>query len=66
MNTELIDAVELSKRLNIKKGTLYDWVRRGKIPFVRLESLVRFDVQDIDQWLQEKKKAVCVCRGDGL
>lgn len=66
MNTQLIDAAELSKRLSIKKGTLYDWVRRGKIPFVRLETLVRFDLEDIDRWVQEKKKAVCVCRGDGV
>ena len=40
---QLIDAEQLSQFLGVKEGTIYDWVRRGKIPHVRLERLIRFE-----------------------
>lgn len=52
---QLIDAEQLSQFLGVKEGTIYDWVRRGKIPYVRLERLVRFDPDEINTWLQERK-----------
>jgi excisionase family DNA binding protein len=51
----LIDAEELSQRISVKKATIYDWVRRGKIPCVRLEGLVRFDQDEIERWVEKKK-----------
>jgi len=54
---QLIDAEQLSQFLGVKEGTIYDWVRRGKIPHVRLERLIRFDPDEIDTWLQERKVA---------
>ncbi len=52
----LIDAVALSQIIGVDKGTIYDWVRRGKIPHVRLERLVRFDLKDIDEWVRDRKQ----------
>ena len=52
---QLIDAEQLSLILGVKDGTIYDWVRRGKIPHVRLERLIRFDMDEINTWLQERK-----------
>ena len=54
---QLIDAEQLSLILGVKDGTIYDWVRRGKIPHVRLERLIRFDMDEINTWLQERKVA---------
>jgi excisionase family DNA binding protein len=52
----LIDAMALSQIIGVDKGTIYDWVRRGKIPHVRLERLVRFDLEDIGEWVKNRKQ----------
>lgn len=54
---KLIRPEELSERLGVRKGTIYSWVRRGVIPCVRLEGLVRFDLEEIGGWIKERKKA---------
>ena len=35
-DSRLIDINELSSRLNIAKGTLYNWVYLRRIPFVKM------------------------------
>jgi excisionase family DNA binding protein len=48
-DTQLIDIDELSSRLNIAKGTLYNWVYLRRIPFVKLGRSLRFDPNEIDR-----------------
>jgi excisionase family DNA binding protein len=48
-DTRLIDINELSSRLNIAKGTLYNWVYLRRIPFVKLGRALRFDPNEIDR-----------------
>jgi excisionase family DNA binding protein len=43
----LIDINELSRRLCVAKGTLYNWVYLRRIPFVKAGRCVRFDYQDV-------------------
>jgi excisionase family DNA binding protein len=45
----LIDINELSRRLNIAKGTLYNWVYLRRIPFVKLGRALRFDLNEIER-----------------
>jgi len=45
----LIDIDELSQRLNISKGTLYNWVYLRRIPFVKLGRALRFDPNEIER-----------------
>lgn len=46
---------DASVLLDVKVGTLYAWVSRGLIPFVRLSPrVVRFRREDLDQWLKER------------
>ena len=45
----LIDINELSRRLNIAKGTLYNWVYLRRIPFVKLGRALRFDPNEIER-----------------
>ena len=45
----LIDINELSRRLNIAKGTLYTWVYLRRIPFVKLGRALRFDPNEIER-----------------
>ena len=48
-DTHLIDINELSRRLNIAKGTLYNWVYLRRIPFVKLGRALRFDPNEIER-----------------
>lgn len=48
----LIDIDELSARLCIAKGTLYNWVYLRRIPFVKLGRALRFDPLEIERVLQ--------------
>ena len=51
-DTQLIDINELSLRLNIAKGTLYNWVYLRRIPYVKLGRSLRFDTNEIDRIVQ--------------
>jgi len=47
----LIDINELSRLLNIPKGTLYNWCYRRRIPFIKAGRSLRFEVYDVIQSL---------------
>jgi excisionase family DNA binding protein len=48
----LIDIDQLSARLCIAKGTLYNWVYLRRIPFVKLGRALRFDPIEIERVLR--------------
>jgi excisionase family DNA binding protein len=43
----LIDINELSRRLSIPKGTLYNWVYLHRIPFIKAGRSLRFDADEV-------------------
>ena len=43
----LIDIDELSRRLSIAKGTLYNWVYLRRIPFIKAGRCLRFDADEV-------------------
>ena len=44
---------EVEDLLQVKRGTLYGWVMKGVIPFVRLSGrVVRFRREEIETWIQ--------------
>jgi excisionase family DNA binding protein len=47
----LIDINELSRRLSIPRGTLYNWVYLRRIPFIKAGRSLRFDPQEVIQTL---------------
>jgi excisionase family DNA binding protein len=47
----LIDVNELSQRLSIAKGTLYNWVSQGRLPFKKIGRCLRFDWEEIEAML---------------
>ena len=51
----LLTVKELSTWLNIKPSTLYAWANQAKIPCRKIHGLIRFDQDEIHQWL-----ATCV------
>ena len=50
-----LDMNECSKYVGITKGTLYVWVCRRKIPYLKIGNLVKFDVQRIERWMKNKE-----------
>ena len=53
----LLNYDELSKKISVKKSTLYAWVSQNKIPSLRFSNrCVRFNEEDIFEWIEEKQK----------
>ena len=51
----LIDIEHVSEHLGVKVNTVYSWVNQRKIPYVKVGRLIKFDLQDINQWIAERK-----------
>jgi excisionase family DNA binding protein len=54
----LIGIEELEKRTAVKQATLRKYVVQRKIPFVKIGRLVRFDLPEIEAWINERKVSV--------
>ena len=48
----MLTVKELSGWLKIKPSTLYLWATEGKIPCRRIHSLIRFEKETIQRWLE--------------
>ena len=47
----MLTIAQVSQWLNIKVSTLYAWVSQGKIPHVKIHGLIRFQADEITQWV---------------
>ena len=45
---------DISKYLNVKERTIYSWINKGIIPHYKIESMVRFNLNTINEWLKER------------
>ena len=50
----LMTIEELAEYLRVKKRTIYDWVKKGKIPAVKAVGQWRFKKDTIDAWLDRQ------------
>ena len=58
MERRLIDYDTLSHMLGMKKATLYSMVSKGTLPHIRFSTrLVRFDLHQIELWVDERRHA---------
>jgi excisionase family DNA binding protein len=48
---------EVAEYLRVKKRTVYDWVKKGKIPAIKAVGLWRFRRERIDEWLESDAEA---------
>ncbi len=53
---ELVTIKDLSQFLKVKESTLYSWVHHGLIPFHKLNGLVRFEMEEIREWIKDSHK----------
>ncbi len=47
----LLTVKEVAEHLNCKSSTVYAWAKTGKIPSFKLEGLLRFDPNEIEDWI---------------
>ena len=53
MNQRLINVEELSELTGLSTSTIYSWVSQRRMPFVKCGRLTKFDLQRIDEWIEE-------------
>jgi excisionase family DNA binding protein len=51
---DMLTAKDLEALLQIDRKTIYSYVQRGLIPYIRVESNVRFSKHQVLQWLEER------------
>ena len=54
-NTRLLTTQEIAEYINISHRTVESWVSKRKIPFVKVGRLTRFRIDQIEEWIENKK-----------
>lgn len=52
----IVTIKELSKVLKVKEKTLYQWAALGQIPCIKFNGCLRFDLDELYQWIKSCKK----------
>jgi len=52
----LMTIQDVGEYLRIKERTIYSWVQKGQIPGFKIGSTWRFKKEDIDMWIEERKR----------
>ena len=52
---ELMTIEELAQYLRVKRRTIYEWVKKGKIPAIKTVGQWRFKKEKIDVWLESQQ-----------
>jgi excisionase family DNA binding protein len=60
--SRLIDARAASRLLGVPHTWVLEQARAGRIPHHRLGHYVRFDVEDLTRWLEERRSATGASR----
>jgi len=55
---KLLTPQDLASYLNISIETIYSWTSMKRIPFYKVGRLVRFDLGEINKWLEGRKQKV--------
>jgi len=53
-NCDLIDKSEAARRLDLSKRTLDEWMRNGRIPYLKIGRTVRFRWESVIARLEER------------
>lgn len=54
--SKLMTVEELADYLNLSAGTIYGWVARKEVPFVRAGRALRFRRDEVDQWIEQGRQ----------
>jgi len=56
MNQSLLTVKDLSSFLHVHPKTIYKWTNEGRIPYVRINGLIRFDLKEIENWKSDSSR----------
>ena len=48
---------EIAQHLGVQRETIYKWVAKRKMPSHKVGRLLKFQVNEVDQWVREGKSA---------
>jgi excisionase family DNA binding protein len=63
MENYYLDIDDTSKMLKLSKSTIYSYVGRNKIPYIKLGGKLLFSQTDLDLWIDTKKQPVITKEG---
>lgn len=66
IGTEMLTAKELEAMLKIDVKTIYSYVQRGLIPYVRIQSNLRFSKPAIQAWIEGQSHRPRLVNSNGL
>jgi len=58
MDKEILTVRQVAELLQIDERTIYKLARQGSIPSFKVSNQWRFLKQDIESWIEQKKKAI--------
>ena len=53
---EYLSVEDLCAYLDVTKNTVYDWRKKGTIPFTKVGRHLRFSRKEIDRWLRKRSE----------
>lgn len=56
MNIKICGVKELMEYLNMSESGIRELIRRKEIPFFRIGTRIKFDLVEINKWIEEKKE----------
>jgi excisionase family DNA binding protein len=54
-NARLVNVQQAAQYLAVSVSTLYGWVYQRRIPFVKVGRALRFDVSDLDRFIESNR-----------
>jgi excisionase family DNA binding protein len=57
MINKLLTAEDVAAMINCGPSTVYEWAKNGKIPSLKLNGLVRFVPEEVQQWIQKNRQS---------
>jgi excisionase family DNA binding protein len=55
MERRFIGIKELAVYLDLKEPTIKAWLYQGRLPFVKMGRLIKFDIREIDVWIAKQR-----------
>lgn len=56
MTQKLMDVKTIAKRIGVSRFVIYEWVREQKIPYLKTVGGLRFDADEIENWLRRHRE----------
>jgi excisionase family DNA binding protein len=56
VSDRLLNAAAIAERLGVPESWVRESARSGAMPCVRLGRYVRFDLEDVEKWIEECKR----------